>query len=124
MTREELINTIAEVANPYRERKTLYMVADELGLTYRRTQCSKCATDLYNIIREELGLIESAADVSEFNGDQTEYEYKYLPSRSVAWNGHIMNQSTPKEIVEEFYKLMPNKYYRRVPVSKDKNNQD
>lgn len=121
-----MIDTISAVSNPYRERKTLYMVADELGLTYRKIQCSKCAKDLYNIIREELCMIGSAADESDFNEVQTDYEYEYLPSSAVAWNGHIMNQSTPKEIVEEFYRLTGNRYYRRKKLEKTEytNNKD
>lgn len=118
-----MIQAVNGIKSPSKERETIYGLMDELGIAYRRTNCHKCLADYLAIIKEQLGLIGSAAELSEFN-DDTEYEYEYIKGRAVAWNGHIMNQDTPKEIVEEFCRLTGDRYYRRVPVSNDTNNED
>ena len=110
MTREEMIEAIGGIVQPFKQRETLYAIADELGVKAKRNSCPKCAKDLWNILREELGLIDNAAEESDFNG----YEYIYLPDRPQSWNGHIMDQDTPVEIIEKFLKQFPNGYYRKV----------
>lgn len=115
MTREEMIKIIESVKTPVKEKNKLYRVADELGITYKKNNCPKCAKDLWNIIREELGLIKDAAEESDFNN--TDYEYIYLGRKSQAWNGHLINQDTDPAIIAEFIKRFP-KYYKVVEKTK------
>lgn len=84
--------------DPIRDANDLYQIMDELCIHYKKTTCSKCLKDYYNICLEELGLIDDASELSDFNG------YKYLKDRTVIWNGHKMNQHTDPEIIEEFIK--------------------
>lgn len=114
-----MIEAIGAVTDPYRSRDTLYAIAAELGLKIKKSNCKKCAKDAWNIIREELGMIASAADESDFNG----YEYIYLPKRAQSWNGHLIDQDTPVEVIREFVKQFPNGYYRKAERN-DNNNQD
>ena len=124
MTKEEMIKAIGGIVQPFKQRETLYAIADELEIKYKRNSCPKCAKDLWNIIAEELGLIDNAAEESDFNG---EYEYEYLLARPQSWNGHIMDQDTPVEIIEKFLKQFPNGYYRKVVRTENEetiNNED
>lgn len=126
MTKDEMIEAVNGIKSPYRERKTLFVIADELGLKYRKSQCAKCCNDLYNIIREELGLIGDASEFSDFNNiEGGEYRYEYIGGQSVGWMGNVMNQDTPIEVIEDFVKRTGNKYYRKVKVEtpKDINNE-
>ena len=117
MTRQEMIDTISAVKSPYKERKTLFDIAGELGIKFKKTQCSKCCNDLYNIIREELGMIGSAADMSDFNDVQSgDYKYIYIGGQSVGWMGNVMNQDTPIEVIEDFVKRTGDRYYKKVKV--------
>lgn len=112
-----MIDTINAVKSPYKERKTLFMMAEELGLKFQKTQCSKCCNDLYNIIREELGLIGNAAELSDFNkSEESEsgYRYIYKLKRPIGWMGNRMDQNTPVEVIEDFVKRTGNEYYIRV----------
>lgn len=118
MTREEMIEAVNGIKQPYKQREKLYGIAGELGIRFKRNNCPKCAKDLWNIIREELGLIDNAAEESDFNG----YEYIYLPDRPQSWNGHIMDQDTPVEIIEKFLKQFPNGYYRKVEKAENNDN--
>lgn len=112
-----MIDTISAVKSPYKERKTLFVIADELGLKYKKSQCSKCLNDLRNIIAEELGLIGSAADMSDFNDVQSgDYKYIYIGGQSVGWMGNVMNQATPIEVIEDFVKMTGDRYYKKVKV--------
>lgn len=106
---EEIRERIARITNANRQVGEIYALLDELGISYKRTGCSRCRRDLLNILREEAGLIESAADVSPFDG-----EYEYLLDRPQSWNGHIMGQDTPVEVIREFVKQFPNGYYRKT----------
>lgn len=128
MTREEMIEALSHITNFKAQRKELYPIADELGIKYKKTTCTKCTRDLYNIIREELGLIEDAAEESDFNYDpyNGQYEYIYLPKRSVGWMGYIIGQDTPVEIIEKFNAKFPG-YYRKVKKAENEetiNNQE
>lgn len=98
--------------NPVKEPGKLYELMDELGIKYKRTTCSKCLKDYYNICLEELGLIDDASDYSEFNG----YEYVYLKDRSFIWKGYKINQKTPVDVIEEFIKEHKD-YYRKIANS-------
>lgn len=124
MTKEEMIEATGGIVHPFRQRETLYAIADELGIKYKRNSCPKCAKDLWNIIREELGLIESAAEESDFNGG--DYEWVYLPKRPQYWNGHVIDQDTPVEIIREFVKRFPKGYYRKAEKTTEQsiNNQE
>lgn len=95
MTKEEIVNIVKGIRDPYGQKRTIYELMDELSIPYKKTNCKRCILDYYNIIREEVGLIESAAELSDA-------EYVYVQPRAVRWNGHILNQNTPKEIIEEF----------------------
>lgn len=69
MTKEEMIRELDGITkeNVVRYRTKLWSMADALGLKYKRTSCPRCTRDLLAIVQEELGLIENAAEVSEFN---------------------------------------------------------
>lgn len=101
MSREELVEKFNSITDIISSRETLYLLMNELGITFKKTKCVKCLRDYYNIVREELGMIESAAEVSDFNDDN---EYVYLPDRAQTWNGHIIDNSTPVEVIREFVK--------------------
>ena len=101
MSREELVEKFNSITDIISSRETLYLLMNELGITFKKTKCVKCLRDYYNIVREELGMIESAAEVSDFNDDN---EYVYLLDRAQSWNGHIINNSTPVEVIREFVK--------------------
>ena len=109
--REQLKEKILSVKDANKDIKIVYEVLDELGIKYKRTKCQRCRNDLRNIALEELGLIDDAAEMSDFNG---EYEYEYLLARPQSWNGHLMDQDTPAEVIEKFLKQFPNGYYRKV----------
>lgn len=111
MTREEMIDKIIAINNPQKEKNVIYAIADELGLKLKRTRCVKCLRDYIAILKEELGVIESAGDESDFNSE-SEHEYIYTPSRPCIWNGYIINQDTPVEVIREFVKKFPNGYYK------------
>lgn len=112
MTREEMIDKIKSVKDVIKDKKTIYEVLDELGIKYKRTNCKKCLRDLKLIALEELGMIESAADESDFNSNSdSDYEYIYTPNRPCIWNGYIINQDTPVDVIREFVKKFPNGYY-------------
>lgn len=109
---EELILNIQNVQDVSKEREVIYSAMDELGLKYKRTNCKRCLNDYLNMVKEELGLIPSAAEVSDFNGeDCKEYKYRYLKSRPVSWMGHIMDQNTDTTVISEFLKRGPRGYY-------------
>ena len=117
---DEQYERIAGITNANRQIKEIYALLDELGITYKRTGCSRCRRDLLNILREEAGLISSAAEASEFDAPGT--EYTYLPDRPQSWNGHLMDQDTPVEIIREFVKQFPTGYYRKVERTEDNDN--
>lgn len=121
-----MIDTISAVQSPYKERKTLFAIAEELGIKFQKTQCSKCCNDLYNIIREELGIIGDASEMSDFNVQSGDYKYIYIGGQSVGWMGNVMNQDTPIEVIEDFVKRTGSKYYKRVKVEtpEDINNEN
>lgn len=120
MNKEDLINKINSVTSPNKDKEIIYGVLDELGITYKRTNCGKCNTDLLNIAKEELGLIGNAAEVSDFNGaGQTETggktrKWVYVADRPQTWNGHVINNDTPEEVIAEFVRKHPNGYYKLV----------
>ena len=103
MNEEELIRRAEAITNVNLQREELYSLLDDLNITYKKTRCLKCLRDYLNIVKEELHMIESAADYSSFND-----EYKYIRKRTVLWlkDGKYIkiNQNTSPEIIEEFIK--------------------
>ena len=125
MTKEEMIKAIGGIVQPFKQRETLYAIADELEIKYKRNSCPKCAKDLWNIIREELGLIDNAAEESDFNGESDEgYVWVWNGGRAVSWNGHIMNADTPQEIISEYIKVGGDRYYHLEKNEENINNQE
>lgn len=106
MDNNELFMQIKDVS---KDRELLYQLLDNLGITYKKTNCRKCLGDYFAMAKEELGLIENAAEESGWDG-----EYKYLLNRTLSWNGHLINQDTPVEVIREFVKAFPKGYYRQV----------
>lgn len=119
MTKEEMITAIKAVHNPKLQINIIYKVLDELGVKYKKSTCGKCRNDLYNIAREELGLIESAADVTLFDKDTNEeYQWKYLLPYPVWNNGVVYNQKTDVKLIEDFVKRGNKGYYEKVKIEK------
>lgn len=112
MEKEDLIQRALSITNVSLQREELYSLLQELNLPFKKTRCIKCLQDYKLMIFEELGLIESASELSSFN-----YEYKYLKSRSVLWNrdGKMVkiNQKTPIDIIEEFIKTHKG-FYKKI----------
>lgn len=106
MNKEELIRQAEAIINVNTQREALYALLDSLHISYKRTRCSRCLTDYLNIAKEELSLIPSASEVSQFN--DSECEYKYIRKRTVLWlkDGKYIkiNQHTPQNIIKEFIK--------------------
>lgn len=98
MDREELKEMINSVKNVSKDRNIIYNVLTELGIQFQRTNCHRCLTDLLNIAKEELGMIGSAADVSDFN----ESDYVYKMRRMTSWKGHLIGSGTQQEILRDF----------------------
>lgn len=115
MTRQEMIDRVNIVKSPFKERTALYQIADELGIKYKKNNCPKCAKDLWNILREELGLIESAADESDFNSTTENVEYRFIHSSGgVYWKGRRYTQDTPTPYIKHFLKYFPKGYYEVI----------
>lgn len=105
----ELLEAVNAIKNPIKEQDKIYAFMDTLGLSYRRTNCGRCLKDYLNIIKEEIGVITDASVESDFNG-----EWVYLPKRTMTWKGHLINQDTPVDVIEEFVKKFPVGYYQRI----------
>lgn len=112
MNREELIQRTENITNVNLQREELYSLLDDLNIAYKKTRCLKCLLDYLNIVKEELNMIQSAAENSSFD-----YEYKYLKSRSVLWDrdGKMVkiNQNTPIDTIEEFIKTHKG-FYKKI----------
>lgn len=113
-----MIEKVNLIKSPLREKETLYAIADELGIKYKKSNCPKCCKDLWNIIREQLGLIEDAAELSDFNDNG---EYKYIRKNGVVWKGRVYNQNTDPKFIKEFVKHFPKGYYELIE-QEDNNN--
>lgn len=111
--REQLIEIIKGIDNPTPANiNTIYEGLRFLGIPFKKTTCGKCRRDYLNIIKEELGLIDNAADQSDFNENKC---YRYLLERSQVFNGHLINGQTAIEIIREFVKKHPVGYYEEMP---------
>lgn len=114
--KQELIS-IVETLDPITEKKVLYDVMDKLGISFKKTNCHKCLRDYYYIVKEELGMIESAAEMSDFNGSDCtsdEGEYIYIKTKPVYWNGHKMDDKTDVETIKAFLSTGAKGYYKKA----------
>lgn len=115
--KDELIRRVESIQDLKRDYNELYTLLDELGITYKKTTCLKCRRDYLNIIKEELGMIESAAEVSRFNTTQ-DGGYIYLRNRNFIWTKPDgkrvrISKNTPVEEIEEFVKTH-NGFYKKI----------
>lgn len=122
LDKEKLLEAANNITNPLKQKEEIYMLMDALGITYKRTNCGRCLRDYLNIVREELGAIENAAENSEFN--ENEWEYVYIHPRTVLWHGHKINQRTPRKIIDEFVKEHPIGYYLKQALLFNKTQND
>ena len=115
MERDELIQKINAVTSPTKDRNLIYEVLDALNIPYKKTNCGKCLTDLYNIAREELGIIGSAAEQSAFDGDsEPGAPYIYAHHRAVRVNGKVYNRSSSQEDLRYLHGLLGAGYVRKA----------
>lgn len=113
MDKQELIDEYLKITDVNKDIGIIYGLLDKLGIKYKRTKCKRCRNDYKLMIAEQLDLIESAADESDFNSNSdSDYEYIYTPNRPCIWNGYIINQDTPVEVIREFVKQFPKGYYK------------
>jgi len=111
---EELRDVVQQIKNPNKQKKQIYAILTVLGISYKPTNCGKCNRDYLLIAKEELGLIESAAEESSFNEG---CKYEYVCERTVLWRGNKMNQNTNPMIIREFIESglnANNKYYKQI----------
>lgn len=116
--KEELINKIKNIKDPVNEIETVYAVLDELGIKYKKSYCHRCRRDLYHIALQELGVIEDAAELSDFNNNG---EYKYIRKNGVVWKGRVYNQNTDPKFIKEFVKHFPNGYFKKIEKQENNN---
>lgn len=109
MDKQELIDEYLKITDVNKDIGIIYGLMDKLGIKYKRTNCKRCRNDYKLMIAEQLDLIDSAADESDFNSNS---DYIYIPNRPCIWNGQIINQNTPVEVIREFVKKFPNGYYK------------
>ena len=102
-TRTELIEKINSVTDVSKDRNTIYSVMTDLGISFKKTNCRRCLQDYFNICKEELGLLNSAADASDFNG-----KWVYKAIRPTSWNGKIINKDTDQDVLDKFCLSHPN----------------
>lgn len=111
LTNEILVKKFSELQNyTPSEKKFLYEALDFLQISYKRTNCKRCLEDYWQMCREELNLIESAAEESSFNSDG-EKCYTYTCDRPQTWNGYVIDNNTPVEIIRKFIERFPVGYY-------------
>lgn len=113
MNKDELIARVNEITNVRIQYKEIYKLLQELNIPFQKTTCVKCLRDYLNIIKEELGIIDSAAESSSFNSG-----YKYVWPFKVAYtakNGkkYLMDNHTPIDIIEEFIQTHK-RYYKKL----------
>lgn len=107
MTQEELRERTLAIKDPARQPEELYALLDAAGITYQKSTCHKCRIDLYNILREELGLINSAAEESDFNELPEGAELVFIYPRPVKFNGKIIKKSSSQETMLTLYRVHP-----------------
>lgn len=114
MDKDELIRRVETIQDPKKEKEELYSIMEELGIGYKKTNCPKCLRDYLNIVKEELGLIDSAAEESTFDTE----EWVYLRDRNFVWTKQDgtkvkISKNTPPELIEEFVKTHKG-FYKKI----------
>lgn len=108
MNKDELRSRVESITSPTLQREELYELLETLNIPYKKTRCTKCLQDYLLILKEEAGVIDSAAESSSFNTNEDIKQYKYIRNRTVLWNRDgkyvKINQNTPTNIIEEFIK--------------------
>ena len=107
MTTEEIREKALAIKDPVKEYLTVYKLLDELGVKYKKTNCHRCRIDLYNILREELGLIESAAEMSDFNSLPEGAELVYIFPSPVKFRDKIIKKTSSQKDMMELYRVHP-----------------
>lgn len=102
MDKTQLIEKIQSVRDVSEDRNVIYEVMSELGISFKKTNCRKCLGDYFNICKEELGLLESAADTSDFND-----KWIYKAIRPTSWNGKIISKDSDQETLSKFCHIHP-----------------
>lgn len=113
MSKEELIQKVESIQDLKKDYNILYEILEELNISFKKTNCMKCRRDYLNIAKEELGMIESAAENSDFNG-----KWVYLRDRSFVWTKIDgtkvkINSQTPEKDIEEFVKTHAG-FYKKI----------
>ena len=119
MTREEMMEKVLAIKSPKKEKYIIYQLGRELGLELKPTNCGRCLADYVAIIKEELGLIDNAAEESDFNEKEPEYVWKYIYKFPVNCGGIVYNQDTDPKFIESFAKANPNKFYVKEYIHKE-----
>ena len=99
-------------------KEFLYAAMDFLKIQYQKTSCKRCLSDYWQMCREELGLINSAADESSFNETEHNCGWRYLLTKAVYWKQWKIDQDTPEDVIAEFIKHFRG-YYERIPCPED-----
>lgn len=125
MTQEELRERTLAIKDPARQPEELYALLDAAGIKYQKTTCHKCRIDLYNILREELGLINSAAEESDFNELPEGAELVFIYPRPVKFNGKIIKKSSSQETMLTLYRVHPEFFLvqNTLPLENQNNDQ-
>lgn len=112
MTKDEMIKEVSAMKPTIKDDKMIVAIAKELGIELQVKNCIKCTRDHLNIVKEALGMIEDASEVSDFNSNGS--KYTYIVDRPQTWKGHVIDQNTPVEVIEQFMKVVshPEHYYR------------
>ena len=116
-----MIKKVLAIKNPKKEKDVIYEIANELGLKLKKTECGRCLRDYVAVLKEQLGLIDNAADMSDFN---TNGEWVYICKRPQSWHGYIIDQDTPTEVIEQFVKTHPVGYYKRIENNNNNQNNE
>lgn len=118
-----MIKAVNSIKQPVKEKKLIFQLAKELGLTFKPTTCNKCLRDYIAILKEELGTIENASEESGFDEKEPEYVWKYIYKFPVNCNGIVYNQDTDPKYIESFAKANPNKFYVKEYITNKNNNE-
>lgn len=107
---DDIIEKVKAIKNVDAQIEEIYAIADSLEIKYTPSKCHRCRVDLLNIIKEELKMIESAADESEFNDNP---KYKYLKTKGVVLDGVVYDQYTDVRLIEKFMEKFHG-YYEKI----------
>lgn len=74
-----------------------------------RGNCPNCWHDAVMVLRNFFGINASAAQQTDDAGDKGR-RWKYVGKVTMMWRGHVIDNTTPDDIVDEFVKFHP-KFY-------------